>query len=166
MKANNRFINSEQDFRKMDSTILKSREARKVIKDIDSHWGSDMKISPEDHVFIKNEKDKIFVVKKDVFDIRVKNYSMGIYFGSLMKDGFRLSMEGSQLVGKSAKKNILEIDEPGAKKWMKGEDIFAGDKPVGEYVIIKFGKDFLGCGKYKDKYVLNYVPKARRIDML
>ena len=43
-----------------------------------------------------------------------------------------------------------------------GTDIKSEQEFVG-FVIIKKNEDFLGCGKYKEGIILNYVSKARRI---
>jgi 16S rRNA (cytosine1407-C5)-methyltransferase len=146
--------------------ILKSKEARKIITNINSHWESNLSMDLDEFVFTTNEKERIQIAKKEAFYQEIKSYSQGIYLGSIMPSGFRLSIEGAQLVGKTAKKNIVDIDESMAKQWMKGEDIFIGTKDVSGHVIIKFGQDYLGSGKYKDDHVLNYVPKARRIDLI
>lgn len=86
----------------------------------------------------------------------------GFYFGRLEKDGLRLSIEGTQLIGKKVKKNILEIDYNQAIKWMKGEDLQV-ESETGGYVILKWRNYYLGCGKLKNRKVINFVPKDRRI---
>jgi NOL1/NOP2/fmu family ribosome biogenesis protein len=85
-----------------------------------------------------------------------------LYFAETGDDRVRLSIEGSQIIGKIATKNILEVDEETAKKWIKGGDIPSEQEFEG-FVIIKNGSDFLGCGKYRQKTILNFIPKARRI---
>lgn len=146
----------------MENHILKSREVKTLLRQIKEQWGSEFDKS---FVFIQR-KDKLYITKREVFDIDIKSYSVGIYFGSFSKSGLRLSIEGSQLVGADAKKNIVDIDEDLAKKWMKGEDIKVNKQDADGHVLVRFGKDFLGCGLYKDDYVLNYVPKPRRINMI
>ncbi|MFB0560936.1 MAG: hypothetical protein ACETWM_06965 [Candidatus Lokiarchaeia archaeon] len=86
----------------------------------------------------------------------------GVYFGRLEKDGLRLSIEGTQLIGKKAKNNIVEIEYDKAIKWMRGEDIKVKSEAYG-YVILKWKNYFLGCGKLKDETIINFVPKDRRI---
>ncbi len=104
-------------------------------------------------------KRKIYAYKACGID--VDEFHSGIYFGKLEKDGLRLSIEGSYLVGRKAKKGVVEISEEQAIRWMKGEDI-EGD--VKGYVILKWKNFFLGCGKGNGKIIRNYVPKDRRID--
>lgn len=94
------------------------------------------------------------------FNCPLKGKSMGIYFGKIEKDGLRLSIEGSFIVGKVAKKGILELDEENALKWLSGKDIEANFEG---FCILKWGQYFLGCGKGDGKVIRNYVPKDRRL---
>ncbi|MDP6265579.1 MAG: hypothetical protein QGI00_05705, partial [Candidatus Marinimicrobia bacterium] len=92
---------------------------------------------------------------------------IGMYFCETRNDKIRLSIEGSQIVGPKAMKNIVEINSLQVKQWMKGEDLEIENK--GDYngfVIIKHNNDFLGTGKYKDGKVLNYVGKSRRVSII
>ncbi|MBS7247301.1 MAG: hypothetical protein QXW47_01335 [Candidatus Jordarchaeales archaeon] len=90
--------------------------------------------------------------------------SVGVYFATLMPDGIRLSVEGSQMVGESAKKNVVEIDGTLAERWIKGENIPIPPDFEG-YVIVKdkSRNDFIGCGLAKKGTLINFFPKARRI---
>ncbi|MBS7249183.1 MAG: hypothetical protein KIH08_01120 [Candidatus Freyarchaeota archaeon] len=86
----------------------------------------------------------------------------GVYFGRFEKDGLRLSIEGSQLIGGKAKRNIVELDYENAVKWMRGEDIKVETEARG-YVILKWKNYYLGCGKIKEGTITNFVPKDRRV---
>ena len=86
-----------------------------------------------------------------------------MYFCELGKE-IRLSIEGSQLVGPKATKNIAEITEQQAKQWLKGEDLEIKDNHYSGFIIIKHDNYFLGAGKYKENKILNYVGKSRRIN--
>ena len=92
--------------------------------------------------------------------INIPEYHYGIYFGTLEKTGIRLSIEGCYIIGKLATKNVLELEDEKARKWMAGEDI---EYPISGYVILKWRKFYLGCGKGNGKVIRNYVPKERRI---
>ncbi|MBO8182743.1 MAG: hypothetical protein H0Z28_08125 [Archaeoglobus sp.] len=94
----------------------------------------------------------------------LRKVSQGIYFGTIEKDGLRLSIEGSFLVGPKARKNVVEVSKQEAEEWMGGNDLKIGlSEEVGKYVIIKSGSYFLGCGKVKGNRIINFVPKNRRI---
>lgn len=90
--------------------------------------------------------------------------SAGIYFATIMPDGIRLSVEGAQMLGEKAKKNVVEIDSDLAEKWLRGENIPIPPMFKG-YVIVKdkSKNDFLGCGLAKRGTLINFFPKARRI---
>jgi len=87
--------------------------------------------------------------------------SLGLYFGKIEKDGLRLSIEGSQLIGNKSKKNVIKLDDNQVKEWMAGEVLEIKDYKG--FVIIKHKNDFLGCGKAKEDRILNFVPKTRRL---
>lgn len=116
-------------------------------------------------VLLKSNKDKLYIINRDIGRIDLKKLridTMGLYFGEIKKGELRLSIEGSQLIGPLAKKNVLEIDNKLARLWLKGYDIPAETDMRG-YVILKNNKDFLGCGKVAENRILNFVPKTRRI---
>jgi len=103
-------------------------------------------------------KRRIYAYRKCSFDISAKHE--GIYFARLEKDGLRLSIEGSFIVGKDAKKGVFEVNEENARRWMRGEEI---ESDMKGYVIVKWGDYFLGCGKGNGYRILNFIPKDRRI---
>lgn len=109
--------------------------------------------------FFVTGKGRVYVYRESRCPLRGRK---GIYFGKIEKDGLRLSIEGSFLVGRVAKRGILEVDENTALRWLAGEDVelsFEG------YCILKWGQYFLGCGKGNGKVVKNYVPKDRRLKL-
>lgn len=118
-----------------------------------------------DYAFLLSEKNKIYIVNReiekiDLTKLRVNSY--GLYIGELVDDKIRLTIEGSQIIGKKANKNVLEVDEKQAREWLKGFDInYSGD--FKDYVIIKHKDDFLGSGKATKNSILNFVPKTRRL---
>ncbi len=92
--------------------------------------------------------------------LEVEEFASGVYFGTLERDGLRLSVEGCYLVGKSARKGVVKVGREQAERWMRGENIEGeGDG----YVILRWGSYFLGCGKAREGKVLNYLPKERRV---
>ena len=145
----------------LELKILNRKKIKEILALIKKQWDSDFKT---DLVFLINEKNKIFLVNKKIFDLeleKLKINSIGLYFGELKNNELRLSIEGSQLIGKDAKQNLVELNEKQAMQWLKGQDIDIKGNYNG-FVIIKHKNDFLGTGKYKHGKVLNFVPKARR----
>ncbi len=143
--------------------ILNSKEIKEILKLIESQWGAKLK---PDYAFLQNPKNRVFIVNKDISKIdfsKLRTNSIGIYFCEVDRVGIRLSIEGSQIVGPKAAKNIAEINEEQAKAWLKGEGLEIKGN-YSDFVIIKYNNDFLGTGKYKTGKVLNYVNKSRRIN--
>lgn len=103
-------------------------------------------------------KEKVYAFKRCGLNIKTDHY--GVYFGKLEKNGLRLSIEGSQFIGPSARKGVFEVEEDKAISWMSGEDI---EGEIRGYVIIKWRNYFLGCGKGNGEKIRNFIPKERRI---
>ena len=111
-----------------------------------------------DHIFIKNNDEKIYIINNSLKDFdfsKLRINSFGMYFGKIEKSGIRLSIEGSQLIGKQAKKNVLELNNSQLKEWVKGDEIKIDSGERG-FVIIKNKEDYFGCGLLKNGTLLNY----------
>ena len=143
----------------MNLKVLKSKEVKGILKFLKETFGVEFS---KDYVFFKSNKDKIYILNRDVVDVDLGSLrvdTLGFYFCNEEKDGFRLSFDGSMMV--DAKKNVLKLNDQDRVEWMAGEDI-----PVeteNGYYIIKNNEDFYGCGKVKEGKLLNYVPKSRRV---
>ena len=143
--------------------ILNSKEIKEIYGLIEKQWGAKIKL---DYGFLKNQKNRIFVISKDISAIdtsKLRLNSVGMYFCEFDSLGIRLSIEGSQIIGPKATKNIVELNEEETKRWFKGEDIEKDCKDCRGFVIMKRDNDFLGSGKYTNKKILNYVSKTRRV---
>ena len=122
--------------------ILNSKEIKEIIKLIEKQWGAKLKL---DYGFLKNNKNRVFIISKDISKIDISKLrlnSVGMYFCEVDNLGIRLSIEGSQLVGPKAVKNIIELSEEETKKWFKGEDIEKECKDCNGFVILKHNKRF------------------------
>ena len=116
--------------------ILNSKEIKEILKLIEAQWGAKLKLN---YAFLRNPKNRIFVVNKDIGKIELEKLrvnSIGMYFCEIDKLGIRLSIEGSQIVGPKAEKNIVEINEEQTKQWFKGEDLEINGNYSG-FLIIK-----------------------------
>ena len=142
--------------------ILNKKAIKEILALIKSQWNSDIKL---DYGFLKDNNDKLYIVNKEFANLpleKLRINKIGMYFGQLLHNELRLSIEGSQIIGPTAKKNILEISKEQARDWLKGIDLETEEKLKG-FILIKHKKDFMGTGKIKNKKVLNFVPKGRRI---
>ena len=148
--------------------ILNNREAKKILHDIEEHWGCKLGEILADFSMVITEKKKVYLLSRDFtnFKISAKINSAGVYFANVRDNKLRLTIEGSEIVGPKATKNIVDINKVEAEDWIRGKNIL-GECDVKGYVIIRhkheLGVDYMGCGHYKDDVVTNFVPKTRRI---
>jgi NOL1/NOP2/fmu family ribosome biogenesis protein len=144
--------------------ILKKKDKKRFLELLKKQFGFEEKL---DYNFLINTKNKIFIINKDLVNIdmeKIRINSIGLYIAEFRNDEVRLSIEGSQLIGKKAKKNILELDNKQARDWMKGNDLEIETKEK-SFVIIKNNNDYLGSGKSTLDKILNFVPKSRRLNV-
>ncbi|MDD5254189.1 MAG: hypothetical protein PHG05_03770 [Candidatus Nanoarchaeia archaeon] len=146
----------------METKFLDSKEKKQLLMRISKQYGiNELKL---DYIFLKDQKGKIYLISNKLREFdreRLNIVSYGLYFAREESE-LRLSIEGSQLIGKNATKNIIELNEKQIKQWMQGLDIDI-DSDCDGFVLIKHNKDFYGCGKYKDNKILNFISKDRRI---
>ncbi len=148
----------------MELKILNTREKKDILKTIKEQWGAELKT---DLVFLLNSKFKLYLMSKDFAKLDESSLhidKIGMYFGEVMKNKeIRLSIEGSQMVGPIAKKNVVEVSDGEAKVWLHGNNIIRKNIKESGFVIIKNNDDFIGCGRVKEEEILNLIPKTRRI---
>lgn len=146
--------------------ILNNKEIKKIYELIKNQWGAKIKL---DYGFLQNQKHRVFIISKDISKIEVSKLrlnSAGMYFCELDAKGIRLSIEGTQIIGQKATKNIVELGDEETKKWFRGEDLDKECKDCSGFVILRHKNDFLGAGKYANGKILNYVGKTRRISAI
>ncbi|RMF55659.1 hypothetical protein D6745_01535 [Candidatus Woesearchaeota archaeon] len=146
----------------MKLKILNKKEVRRILEILNKQWG----IKKETNMaFLINRKNRLYVVNKEVlkFDMeKLRVDALGLYLGELTNNEIRLSIEGSQIFGKEATKNVVELDEKQKILWMKGYSIPL-EQDTQSFQIVKSGNDFLGCGKIRNNNLTNFVPKTRII---
>ena len=144
--------------------ILNKKEISRILEKIKEQYGI-IKLD-FDYGMLRHKEGKIFIVTKEINKIdlsKLRINNLGLYVINLNKE-LRLSIEGSQIFGKYAKKNIHEINEEEAYSWLNGNDLIC-NKEYNGFVIIKSKDNYLGTGKYKDNKITNFVPKERRIKL-
>jgi NOL1/NOP2/fmu family ribosome biogenesis protein len=149
----------------MKYNILNTRDVSAIEDQLRKQYGYDAGL---EFVFLRTNKDKLYVVSRGIADIdygELNINSIGCYFGSIDSGGdIRLSIEGSQIVGPHASKNVVELTEDQFERWIQGESLqMDGDR---DFKIVKCGDDYLTCGKIIDGELKNYVPKSRTIKNL
>lgn len=148
----------------MNVKPLTRKEVRNIMEKVHLTFGCTTTLIDE-YYFFMSDKNKIYIVTTMLTDFpldAVRINSLGLYFCEINREEVRLSIEGSMIIGPSATKNVVELDDAAAKEWLLGNDI-SWEEPFSSFAIICNGDDFLGSGKWKEGRILNYVPKQRRI---
>jgi NOL1/NOP2/fmu family ribosome biogenesis protein len=142
--------------------ILNRKEVKVILGLLDEQWGIREVL---DFVFLMNDEDGVFVVSKDfacIDEKKLRVNSLGLYFGELRNDEFRLSIEGSQLLGRFADKGVLDISDEQVKEYVAGNDLLCDSKDKG-FFLLRNGFDFFGAAKLKSGRIFNFFPKSRRV---
>ena len=146
---------------------LNTRDVKHFNSLVESRFGASFS---NDILYLKNPDRKIFVISQEAASLpydglRVNN--IGLYIAQVDRDVIRLSIEGSQLLGKTAKKNIVELTDKQINEWIRGEDvILTEDQKEGlerGFLIIKHKEDFYGSGRLDEIKLTNFVSKPRRL---
>lgn len=146
-----------------EAEFMGSRDVKVFLKAVEDQYGAVPAVFSE-CAFSQN-KERISMVSRDLDKIqfeRLRINSLGLYIAELKNGQLRLGMEGAQLVGPVAKKNVCEISTDQLKAWLQGHDLSVEGDFSG-FVILKHNDDYVGSGKFKEGLILNYVPKARRL---
>ncbi len=148
--------------------ILNSKDKKHLFRLMEEQWGADTSVL-KDKVLIKKPSGKIFIVGKEAAELEhempIRTYSMGNYFGKEEKDEFRVTIEGSQIIGAHCRKNIISLDDEQIKAWVRGEEVAIPEEHQG-FCLVKHGKDFYGCGNARRGRLINHIPKTRRINKI
>ncbi len=152
--------------------ILNAKEKKRVLQQLETQFGCDLSALKEKALLL-NTKGKVYAANTELceeLDLdALKVDAVGLYIATRIPNGeFRVSVEGSQLLGPSATKNVLGIDDAAFAKWIRGQEIDKETDLKG-FVLVRHGSDFCGCGKpvvneKTGKMVIhNYVPKTRHV---
>ncbi|MEM5832146.1 MAG: hypothetical protein QXW01_02860 [Candidatus Aenigmatarchaeota archaeon] len=117
----------------------------------------------------KNKEGKIYLLNKINVNSQIISRAsyLGLYFGKIKRnEKIQLSVEGSQMIGKYANKNIAILDRENAERFMEGLNckwVELINCEVNNFVLIKFGEDFFGSGILRENHIESLIPKGRRI---
>ena len=142
--------------------FLNKKEIGRILNKIKEQFG--IKKLDFDYGILQNKQGKIFLISKDINKIdlsKLRINELGLYIARLDK-GLRLTIEGSQLFGRNATKNVYEVNGEEANSWLQGNEIDCS-KEFNGFVIVKYKDNYLGSGKCKNNKILNFIPKERRI---
>ncbi|MEX0920681.1 MAG: hypothetical protein WDZ62_00240 [Candidatus Pacearchaeota archaeon] len=148
--------------------ILNTREKTEIEEKLREQFG----IEEIPGTLIKRGKERIFLYngfleKRDIKRLEklVIIERAGIYFAKIVfgEDGeIRLSLEGTQILKDKIKRNVYNLNKKQAEEWMKGGELRIKTGRRG-FLVMKYGEDFLGCGKASAEKIGNFIPKNRRL---
>lgn len=150
----------------MKARFLSNNETKKLKEIIRKNYTCKL----PDFVFFETSKEKIWVCNEYVkqflkFLPNVKFF--GVFFGKLKRNKkIQLSLEGSQIVGKNATKNIIEfLNLSDLEKYIKEGKIpqkIRRNAEVHNFPIVKFNNYFAGsiC-LISENEIKSFFPKSR-----
>ncbi len=153
-------------------TILNTRKMKRIKDILISQFGSALQ---EDYAYLKNEKNKIYIINKDAAKLDWKKLiidKLGLYFAEDKETEIRLSKEGAQLLVQEAKKNkkklapLVDLSQEETKAYFRGLDLEKDLGAANRMVLLTYKDNVLGCAKYKDGKILNFMPKTYRGEVL
>lgn len=152
--------------------ILNTREVKHIRELLIEDFG----YFPEvEFVFLQNNQNKIFLVNRDLEKLNLKNLvidKIGFYFGEFKDNKFRLSKGGAEFLFLKAKesnhhlKNTLELTSEETKDYFHGLDLDKDRGMENRPLILIFNHQCLGSARYKDKKILNFLPKIYRGEVI
>lgn len=152
---------------KTEFKVYNAREKKRLAEIFKEDFGMDYDFRNE--VIIETGKSKLWIASKGYapfINIPYRVETIGLYFAQTDKNGeLRLSTEGAILLGRYATKRVIEINKEQREYWIRGINFDFETKEKG-FVLLKYGNDFVGCGKATGNIMLNHVPKERRIKRL
>ena len=150
----------------MQAKKMSENEKKELERIVEKNYGAKIDLSSFDYYI--NNRNEIYIVSKSIDErlISIASY-VGMYFGRLKRnEKIQLSVEGSQIVGKQANKNIAIVDDENLSRYIEGLECKWSELincETNNFVLIKNGNDFFGSGILREDKIESLVPKARRI---
>jgi NOL1/NOP2/fmu family ribosome biogenesis protein len=153
---------------KSEIIILNSKDKKLIRKQLEKQFG--IKEFPDKIYFCVSQRDNVYIANKELFDIDrfvLRTSSFGLLFGTYTEEGFQLSIEGSQLLGLQANKNVLEVSQEQKETWLKGEDLeIETNSFENQQILLKQKNDFFGVGRARKGKIKNSLTKSRTLKNL
>ncbi len=142
--------------------FLNSRERKAFIKQLQEQYGYE---KDTDYLICELGKNKYYFFSPDVAAVdlhALRPQHIGLYVANTMKTEIRLTIDGAHLLAGACSHERIELTAQQMEEWMGGDDVQMSEQET-PFRIVEHQGTILGCGKIKDGYLLNYVPKGRRI---
>ena len=150
-------------------TILNSRNIKKIRQLFEETYGA---FYQGDYAYLQNKDGRLSLINKDMAKIDLQKLRVdkfGLYVAEIKGNAVRLSKEGAQLLAKESRdhlKNIVSLDDREVKAYFHGIDLRKNLGGEARFVLIEYKGDIIGCSKYKEGKILNYLPKIHRGEVI
>lgn len=148
---------------------LRVSERDELLNKLSYFYGQDLSHLKKYYFYIlKKEKVHISTIDLEKFWPSRTNV-LGLYFGSYHnQDRFRLSFEGSRFI--TPTKNYVLLNKDCISSFVSGENLFRDEveeislEEDCPFLIVRYEGESLGSVSIKDKFILNYLSKGRKLD--
>ena len=148
--------------------VLEKEEVENLEGLIEKNYG--IRIDLNQFLVLFGSEEKIWLASKEIANLDMRKFpvnSIGMNFGKIKRnDKINLTVEGAQMIGKQATKNVVVLDEQTAQKFLQGSDAKPQQEINCEYhnfSIVKSGEDVLGSSPLTEEGLQNLLPRSRRI---
>ncbi len=150
----------------MNIHFIKSSEKKRILEQLEEQFG----IEKLPYLLIQSGKDKIRAFSGHLSKDEILKMSqlanievIGLYLLRREHD-LRLSFDAVHLLKNQINKNILKISHDEMQAWLRGHNLKIENKDTRtKTLIIKHQDYFLGSGRLKSGFLINHVPKERRL---
>ena len=150
-------------------TILNTRDIKKIRQLFEETYGA---FFIGDYAYLQGKDGRLSLINKDMAKIDLQKLRVdkfGLYVAEIKGNSVRLSKEGAQLLATEAReklKNIVKLDSREIKAYFHGIDLRIDLGVEARFVLIEYDGDIVGCSKYKEGIILNYLPKIHRGEVI
>ncbi|HLC81808.1 MAG TPA: hypothetical protein VJH68_04065 [Candidatus Nanoarchaeia archaeon] len=156
----------------MQNRFLNNKEIKKIRESFLEEYGY---FWQEDYAYVLSEKERLSIISKDIAAMDLKQLridKIGLYVAEIKNNQVRLSKEGAQLLAqeagkhKIALKNIHRLSAKEVQDYFKGLDLAKELGAESKLIILQHHDNVIGCARYKDGKILNFLPKIHRGEVI
>lgn len=106
--------------------------------------------------------DVVFAAEADPTQVPAPAVRAGVRLGAWTDAGFRLSIEGADLLEEHLEP-VLDVGDERAQPWLAGDDVPAPEGAPEPFAVLRWDGRIVGVGEVRDGVVVNDLPRSRRI---
>ncbi|MEM5812889.1 MAG: hypothetical protein QW480_01235 [Candidatus Aenigmatarchaeota archaeon] len=151
----------------MNIRKIDAEEIENILNYFEERFGIKKEIFSK-YNFYKTSK-KVWIANKSLEHANLDGItfeSLGMHFATINKKRktFKISTDASQIFGRFATKNIVEINDEKLIDVLRGFDLINFESEAEDgYVLLKYKEHILGVGLKNKNFIKNMIPKERRL---